>query len=211
MKISDTTRKRFHNVKWVALWTAWAILALAVSPAALAIPLVSFGLLFVIFSKRIAWWKISWQERRQIKAQPNVHQRGYILQRLAMLPYQESEQLSVGTTIYTVSDADQTVTLSIYHKCASYAGDTYLIDFTHVEFVGAVTIGNQYRYTTDNYTVSSNMADIRYDRRVWLRESGQAERVECESTDAMLDHLPDEVIERVEYALLHWEVVSLDT
>lgn len=210
MKISDTTRQRFHKAKWPLLFVVWSVLAFVVYPPAQAVVVFGAFTLCVVFAKRIVWWQMSLKQNKLIKAQPNTHQRGYILQRLSLLPYQDSDQVSDGTQIFMVRDLKQHTVLTVYRMPVKYIGVAYKIEFTQREFVGPASIGNQYRYTTELYVLSPSWAEVRYTKVVSFRQSDASEYAEQEVTEEVLDHLPNEIIERIEYALLHWQAVSLD-
>lgn len=210
MKTSDTTRQRFHNAKWIPLYALWGILVFALLPFAETAVIVGVLVLLMVSIERIVWWQMSLKENKLIKAQPNTLQRGYILQRLNLLSYRGSAQVPGNTQVYTARDLKHNTDLAIYRIPIAYIGVVYKIDFTQREFVGAASIGNQYRYTTERYVLSPSFAEVRYVKIVSFHESDAFEYAEQETTEKALDHLPDEIVERIEYAILHWQTLSLD-
>ncbi|MNH49954.1 hypothetical protein D3C73_15510 [compost metagenome] len=154
--------------------------------------------LLLVFSKPLLRGARLWQEKRRIASQPNAHQRGYILQRLRQLPYNNDDSFSAR-------DLGEDNTLTVRHYLDECSVTAFIIEFVKNEYVGPADIGNEYRRTKHRYYLSPKRSTIKYEESTGLRRSGSVDYHKYEARHSELDHLPDEVIEHIEYALLNWE------
>lgn len=159
----------------------------------------------MVYAKPIVRYKALWQNKRDIRLQANAHQRGYILQRLEMLPY---SQMANGVDGYAVRDPRTEVTLTISRHPDRHLGIRYLIEFTDEEYVSAAQIGNRYKCTSHSYVLSPKWSIVHYAETISFRLSDKTQYRDREETQKELDHLPDDVIERIELALNSWEPLS---
>jgi hypothetical protein len=141
-----------------------------------------------------------WLEKRLIASQPNAHQRGYILQRLYQLPYENDA--------FSTRDPSEDKTFTVRHYLDERLAMTFVIEFVENEYISPASIGNVYKRTKRSYRLSPKRSAIHYEKSIGLRQSGSVEYYRRETMRQELDHLPDDVIEYVEYALLNWERVS---
>lgn len=200
--VSKFTRKRTKNTLWFLAYLVWAVGIIATSPPVTAAVVITGAIIIVIYARQIALAKILWQEKRRINSQPNAHQRGYILQRLRQLPYVNDS--------YSTRDPREEKTFTVRHHLDVGLSVIYSIEFVENEYVGPADIGNEYRRTSRSYQLSPKWSKIHYEESVAFRYSGKVEYHQREVKRQELDHLPDDVIEHIEYVLINWEPVLHD-
>lgn len=199
---SKTARKRTEKTLWLIGGLVWAAAVVATSPPVIAMIVITIAIVIVIYARQIALAKILWQEKRRIGSQANAHQRGYILQRLGGLPYINDS--------YSTRDPREEKTFTVRRHLDVRLSVIYSIEFVENEYVGPATIGNEYRRTTRSYQLSPKWSKIHYEESVSLRYSGKVKYHARQEKREELDHLPDNVIERIEYVLINWEPVLHD-
>ena len=199
---SKIARKRIENTLWLLGSLVWAIAIIATSPPIIAVIVITTVVRIVVYARQIVLAKILWQEKRRINSQANAHQRGYILQRLKELPYVNDS--------YSTRDPLEEKTFTVRHHLDVRLSVIYTIEFVENEYIGPADIGNEYRRTVRSYQLSPKWSKIRYEEFVALRYSGKVEYHASEAKSEELDHLPDDVIESIEYALINWQPVLHD-
>lgn len=188
---------------WLAVCVAFVLTLatstiMAMSFAILTLTLITVGT-YTRFSKQLTRTLAQWLEDWRIASQPNAHQRGYIIQRLRQLPYEND--------VFSTKDPREEKTFTVRHYLDERLVTVFLIEFTENKPFGRVDTCNKYQRTEHSYRLAPKRSRIHYEESTGCLRKGSTEYIARETARKKLDHLPDEVIGQIEHALINWEYV----
>ena len=187
------------RIMCVAVVLTFATFVVATMPFAILMLLLIAAGASTRFSKQIADTVAQWLENQRIASQPNAHQRGYIIQRLRQLPYEND--------VFATRDPREDKAFTVRNYLDERLVTVFLIEFTENSYIGPVATGHEYQRTEHSYRLAPKRAIIHYEKSIGRLRNGSSEYRTRETARLKLDHLPDDVIENIEHALLNWEQV----